>query len=338
MNGDPDTSSPPELPSKESVEASPFGSLSLSLVRIPSWWTEENRIDRLREAIERLYTSVKEEYDLILEPLRLVIITGAFQDEAARWQQQLNQPEGTSASAEGVAVAKTLNWGTEVPGVYSVIIMEEGLASGLLDQDPTATATFVHELAHVHNDLLVGHLLGPAPLPRNDDWDGIKRSIADNLWAEFFCEFVAYAYAEENWLDRSVGLSVDLLNGVQQRINGAIDKYWSDRDMGALLDQAMELGDVFNQLGRSLGLLHHAKLDGHDHQEQFFTKVEEVSPAWRAVVQDLSEELERQTHLTWEMTRFDGLTDIVERGYWAAGLRPVRLTHGLRVDVRPSVP
>ena len=65
-----------------------------------------------------------------------------------------------SKQAEGVAVAKTMSWGTTEESAKWIIILADYIAAGLTANDQVAVAIVAHELGHVQFSSDVGWYSG----------------------------------------------------------------------------------------------------------------------------------------------------------------------------------
>jgi hypothetical protein len=329
----------PQTYNRETVETIPFGNLTLSIIG-SALWAEEDRARRLNDTITDIINLVDEEGRIpASHVLRLLVVASDFPTEVAKWQQQLGQAEGISS--ENTA-GKTLSWGSGEPeSTYSVITLSEGVALGLIEGDTKlksiAIQTLIHELAHVHTDYLFLRLFGPPSLEQSD-WAGIRQFIALSTLAEFFSESIALLYVEDyEFFEEFVSLGTTILQDAQQQIEQGILTFQKDRDIVQLWKLAVyELSKAFNQLGRSIGYLAAARHAGNDCFNQFFEDVNRLSPLWESVVGQLVDELDTLANQeNWDLDSFNGLYDIIEQGFLAAGIQPRPLDQGLEVLYRP---
>jgi len=103
------------------------------------------------EPLESILKKLKNEHALVLNPLRLILLTAELGNAVTRWQRALGVPEaGVSQQPEGLAVAKSMSWGTDEQTARSIIILADYIANGIGANNPIAVSTLAHELGHVH--------------------------------------------------------------------------------------------------------------------------------------------------------------------------------------------
>jgi len=305
-----------------------LGSFTLSIHNGSAVWGEEDRGKRLSDVILKIIEHAKELEIGGCLILRLVVVTGDFVNETTEWNKQLD--EVWRVSSEG-AVGQTLTWGNGQPdSTYSIIILSQDIALGLVEGDTQlqalGTGIFIHELAHVHDNIRYLYNFGPEPVPKQGDWISYRQFIARSTWAEFFAEGYVYPYVKNYFFDENVSHAITLLQNAQRQIEQEILAFQSHQDVRKVWALAVDkLSSVFNQFGRSLSLLLSAQQDGEDNNqiEKFFEEVDDVSQAWRQVVQQLLDEL-IAANQKLEQDSFNRIGGIVDQGFRAMGLEPYR--------------
>jgi hypothetical protein len=254
-----------ELFTKESVEAIPFGEMSLSVFGDSSWG-EDARCQKLFSAITELLKYVDGLGKYGYKPLRLVRVTADFADEVASWQRQLAHSEILSLDCVG----KMFAWGDgAMQSTYAVIIVPEKLAADLIEGNdrPKAIAKgiLVHEIIHIHDECEMLRNFGPRAMPMSNNWPGIRQDIAEGIWTEFSADHVAYNWLKDYLFEEQVQLAAEILETALEEINQKIVEYREHGDIGTLWQSAgSKLSQTFNQIGRAAGLLTAAQKDDND--------------------------------------------------------------------------
>lgn len=312
------------LPTRHSVEATPLGRVSISITSGCRDWLDTNIQARLGEKIVSAFRS-----DVLFTPLRLVQIAGRFDDEVRRWQSELGLPVfGTTARSETVAVGKTLTWGDGQPkSTFSVIVLHEPMALGLVEGDPRCEGLLRHELGHVKHDLLALHLWGHRSWPANNDWPAIREFFARNVLSEFQAEHDAVQAVGVAPHDGGSEFTLCLIATSIRLIAAAIERYHVERDIGAVWGIATsEMDASLPQLGRQLGVFA-ARMDGDSSLNTFIRKLVALAPAWREGALRLNESL---NDFSWS-DGIETIEDAIEELFMATGLRPIQDAAGLRL-------
>ena len=324
------------MPNKESVEAMPFGNISINIVG-SQFWENEGYVKQLLEVVQHTLNQAINEKKLRCESLRLIVVAADFPKEVIRWQQQITgEATGVSSSPEGEAFGKTLIWYTDkTESPYAIIILKEEVAWWLINGDLLGSAVLIHELAHVHADYLLYHSNIPqVTATRLNDWAALQQAIAQWIWSEFFASFVAHPYLRDR-IDAAVTGGIDRLQGVHQRVTQEIAAYRNHGDMGKLWSFVVtELSDGLLELGRTIGILTAARHNGDNHFDQFLAEIDKVSSSWGLAVRRLAvglAGLEDQEQFSLES--FDRLCEVVQYAFRAMGLYPEPRQAGLWVEV-----
>lgn len=322
-----------EPPGRRDIETVPPESWGLSIRGSSPLWADAAHVQKLQQHIMAIMHIARQELSFDLRILRHVLFSGMFRDDAARWQRELGHPEGTMRTPEGEAIGKTLTWGSgAAESSYSVIILNEGVAVGLLEPTPLAAAVLLHELGHVHDDAVWLHTAGPLTIPDERDWSGMRRYLARIMWGDFFAERPAARWLGDAEVESSVSMTADLLAGTLGRMSQALSRWRSDQDMGALWGGAVTAAsDLLAQLGRCLGLLAHDANQGT--ATSLFEKLEMVGPGWGGIAREFGDALAQVRQPG--PGALERLEDMVEWAFRALGLEPQSQPGGdLYIDVR----
>ncbi len=312
-----------EVYDKAAVENIPFGRLALSMNNVSSVWNND-RAKTLYDIMHEIIESVREEI-IGSWILRLVVVTSDYVTEVNKWRQELN--EAWIAPSEG-AIGQTLVWGNGHPKTtWAVIVLSEQVAEALLKVDIVAFGkqVFIHELAHVHDDLYYLQYIGSLPTSAGD-WANLRQFIARSVWAEYFSESFAYLQVKDDFnFDENVSYTIPLLQKARMEIEREVLALQTHRDTSKVWAVAVDhLSAAFNQLGRSLGLLvAHQQVNGDSGQlEDFFEKTDGVSQAWGQIARKLLDEFVNARPLSG-LEGFNVIGELIDDGFRAFGLEPI---------------
>ncbi len=288
----------------------------------------------------RLCQRVQEKHALLLNPLRLVVVTAELGETVSYWQRALGLPEaGVSKQPEGVVAGKYISWGSDQESARSIIILDVGIAAGVAAGEPLAVATVVHELGHVHDDFarsLVQGFTRPKTPPQLNDWPRIRACCAENAWSEYAAESLAAEYLTPENLRAYTGNDSAYIEGVHRRLRQLVSNFKAGKlDLSSLWCRSVtDVSDVLANLGRAA-----ARLPFVDDKEIRATPVNphgEASP-WKPVIERLVNELQALDAGTYSQFRgeaFSAIEETVESGFHAAGIFPDYGCENLRVVVR----
>lgn len=328
----------PNPPNKRSVETTPIGSMQFLLTNVSSSWSEESRTAQLSNAISNAMHDVIKTIP-ICQLLRLIVFSANPLSEIVRWQRELGLLEGVTSGPIGEVLGKTLVWGSgELDASYAVIIFPETIALGLLDGDdklqPCMKGTLVHELAHVHDEVIYLKVFGRLSHIAGDDWPSLRRFYAHAVWGEYFANSVAFPYLKQCDLDAQLDATINFFELNMHRISQAISTYRVDNRMDALWQFALnEMTQLYSQLGRVIALAVGAKDEGGTQLDKFLVDIDERSVAWGAVVRHLTAELTILEGTKWESNSLDQLKEVIDEGFQAAGFYPKYSDEQFWIDV-----
>jgi hypothetical protein len=320
---------------KAEIDASPPGSMT---IRADS--SARVKPANCAQSLNQMLESMQSEHALVLNPLRLILVTGEVGNTVVRWQRALGLPEaGVSEQREGVAVAKHMSWGTNEKSARSIIILADYIAGGIAASNSVAMATLAHELGHVHDDFLRSLHMGfpdsSTPLTTTA-WPLLCTYLAKITWSEYAAESVGAIYQTRE--DRRAFLMNDPLHlsGIHQRLRQAVWSYKrGERTLGALWGGAItELGDIFANLGRAIARL--AFAENYEEALGSLVDVGNEAAGWKPVIYDLAQELKAlgsKGYATWGAAPFTELQQIIVVGFEVVGLFPTYDGSNLHVRV-----
>jgi len=314
---------------KASTEKIPYRKFILSLTKYYPIWLQENRVERLKNIIEDTFQNevkILGITDCLI--LRLVVVTGDFQNEVSEWSKQLGEEWRVSSTG---AIGQSLTWGDGQPETtYSIIILSQDVALGLLEENPEvhnlSFGTLIHELAHIHDEMRYLCNIDPDPILKPQDWSSIRLFFAKSTWGEFFAEATAFPYLKNIDSNNYIGLCIDSLKDAIQTIFEETNAYKTHKIAGKVWKVASnKLSSVFNHLGRCLGYLHIAQQDaGNNNQiEQFLQEIYNLSPVWKNTTNCLYKEL-LNVNDRFNCDSFSHLSDVIDQSFRCVGLEPYK--------------
>jgi hypothetical protein len=320
---------------KTEIDVSPPGSLMISADASTSV-----KPVTCVEAFDRTLLRIRNEHALVLGPLRLILLTAELGNAVRRWQRALGLPEaGVSQQPEGVAVAKSMSWGTDEKSARSIIILADSITAGIVANNSIAISALAHELGHVHDEFSRSLVLGfseSLTTPSNNDWPSICAYLAEMTWSEYAAESIGASYmTPEN-------LRVLLLNdplhlaGVHERLRQAVWSYkLGKRTLVSLWNGSVtELGDIFANLGRAIARLPFA--DNYEEALGRLVSLRNEAACWEPVIERLVQELEALGNADcpkWGTTPFSRIQQVIVAGFEAVGLFPTYEGGSLHVRV-----
>jgi hypothetical protein len=320
---------------KATIDDSQLGNLIISSdasVRIQA--------DAADEALWQLYQEIQGNCALVLNPLRLILITANLGEVVSRWQGELGLPEsGLSSQPEGIAMGKTMSWGDDQESARSIIILSDGIAAGIIANISAAISTLAHELGHVHDTFVRGIVLGFAKTikPSNlNDLPKICADIAEITWSEFAAERVATAYMSNEDIESFAFNDQIHLAGVDGRIRKYIQGYKNRQcDIGSLWGRSVtDLSDVFANLGRAI-----ARLSTIENDQEMSARLDGLysgTVCWKPVIERLFQSihtLDSKKYTEWEPKPFSSIEEVIALGFETVGLFPIFDGINLRVNV-----
>ena len=298
--------------------------------------TGDHSSQAIAHAIQGLVDRVRAERHLVLQPLRLILMTANLAEAANFWNRELGLPE---AGVSDGAVGKHMSWGNDVESARSVVILHAGIAIGLVSGLSMATTSVIHEFGHVHDELARGLQIGfPQPgLSRNlNDWPAICTHFAELTWSEFAAESVAASYTTADDLQELMANDPIHLAAIHKQLRQLIQsRKLGQLDFPSLWSQAVtNLSDLFASLGRTAARFPFVT-NGAEARVGFVHAAGEAAP-WKPVVNEIFRELDAladAAYSQWAAEPFRGLGEQIAEGFNAAGFFPIPCGQDLRVNV-----
>jgi hypothetical protein len=290
----------------------------------------------IAQALQGLVDRVQAERHMVLQPLRLILITANLAEAANFWNRELGLPE---AGVSDGAVGKHMSWGKDVESARSVVILHAGIAIGLVSGLAMATTTVIHEFGHVHDDLARGLQIGfpQAGLSSNlNNWPAICAHFAELTWSEFAAESVAASYMTADDLQELMANDPIHLAAIHKQLRQLIQsRKLGQLDFPSLWSQAVtNLSDLLANLGRA-GARFPFATNGAEARAGFVDAAGEAAP-WNLVVDEIFRELDAladAAYSEWAAEPFRGLGEQIAAGFNAAGFFPIPRSQDLRVNV-----
>jgi hypothetical protein len=288
----------------------------------------------INQALFRLVERVQSECHLLLQPLRLTLVTESLGDAANFWNRELGSPE--SGVSDG-AVGKHISWGSDLDSARSIVILSLGVSHGVASGLSIAIATVIHELVHVHDDFVRGMKFGFRRHSNHaDDWPAICAHLAEIAWSEYAAEAVAASYMTAEDLQTLITDDPAHLVSTHQQLRELIRCYQLRQlDLGTLWSQALtHFSHIFANLGRAAARFRCAE-SGKDARAGFVNAIGEAAP-WQPVVEQIFGELnalDDKAYSGWAAEPFVGLGEQVGAGFNAAGFFPIPCGQNLRLNV-----
>jgi hypothetical protein len=275
--------------------------------------TGDHSPQAIAQALQGLVDRVQAECHLVLQPLRLILLTDNLAEAANFWNRELGLPE---AGVSGGAVGKHISWGKDVESARSVVILHVGIAVGLVSGLSIATSTVIHEFGHVHDDLARGRQIGfPQPdLSRGLNWPELCAHFAELTWSEFAAESVAASYMTADDLRELMTNDPIHLAAIHKQLRQLIQSHKVGQvDFPSLWSRAVtDISDLFANLGRAAARFPFAE-NGEQARSGFVDATSEAA-SWKPIVDRLFDELNAlgdKHYFEWDMEPFRGLGEVI---------------------------
>jgi len=287
------------------------------------FWFEQQNTKALKLILAKTAEKIASHSEFV-NSLRRVIVAPDITAEAARYQEILG-PQITAASSypDGAPAGKALLWGSHknVEDTFGVILLREDLAIDILTSEKGLNV-FAHEVAHLESGFLVHQTFGSAQPLGHNDWYGIRKRIGKTVFADCFAEVVALPYYDKKeTVEATLRLSIDCLKTTAERIakRTAIYRRYPHQDILKYWNGTVEdMASLFNQLGRGIGIL--LSLNDTAQWDSFHSAVEDASPHWIPVVDDLRLALDAFFIEAWAESTFDAVYEAIEKGFVTIGI------------------
>lgn len=329
-----------EIKDKRVVENITNGTITISLPYTELW---EQAGSILKDKIIKVINEIQTDFGYDIDSLRLIQVASEFGKEVCEWQEEIyGYSAGVTSMREGEAVGKTISWNCENDNIKrfnSIIIITEGMAAGIVTDEPLAIGVLMHELLHCFVDYMMFQKLGPEKDPDIRDLPGIKRMLANSIWSEFFIEVHTYRYTKSLYNDDLLILPCRMLKESLEGIKLEIDYYREHGQIDELWRYVVKnTSSVFAHMGCILGMLSGISINERiDYFNEFYSNIEKVSAAWEIVCRELQKELSNTftTVDTFDELsfQFDKLEQIIENGFNACGIYPSEIEGSLYISV-----
>jgi hypothetical protein len=313
---------------KAFIDASPSG---LHMVTLGVGDYSHDDID---QALFRLVDRVQSECHLLLQPLRLIVVTENLGEAANFWNRELGSPE---AGVSDGAVGKYISWGNDLDSARSIVILPLGISHGVASGLSIAITSVIHELGHVHDDFVRGVKFGFRQHSNHaGDWPAICAQFAEITWSEYAAETVAVSYMTAEDLQTLMTNDPAHLASTHQQLRELIRCYQLRQlDLGSLWSQALtHFSHIFANLGRAAARFPFAE-NGKDARAGLVNAAGEAAP-WQPIVEEIFGELDAladKAYSGWAGEPFRGIGEQVAAGFNAAGFFPIPCGQNLRVNV-----
>lgn len=321
------------LSTLKNYEKNMLGSWTLSINNGSSCWENPDNVQK----INRLFLSLFEELSKKLPALivlRAIVVTPDVIQEYDRLLEETERKARVDLPRAGLVIGKVLTWGSceNLENYFALIVINEGVCiSSVFEDDSESKCMIAHELAHIAEGYVTRNVKGNEKEDiYQHEWEKIRFSKAANVYSEFFAQIIAYPYyTNKNILQKHINYAIALLDSATVFLNHEITKYRKSADMGRLWPISVsELSRVFDQIGRSIGLL--VCIDYEENESSwntFIEQVKEVNPSWVAVIEEFRSALLAIDKI--EQDSFNPLCEAINHGFIAAGLAPEILEDGV---------
>ncbi len=319
---------------RSEVEKRPLGTYGVAISG-PNYWADGEKQRLFMDSLTELIASTLEDLPGI-RFLRHVAVHPDVPGTIRHWQRELGLPEIVTVAERGTVMGKALLWGTGAEdATYALVILSEGIAYALVDRShglgDCAESTIVHELAHVHDSWRILTEIGEVRWPMNNDWAGIRKSVASNAWSEYFAERVAVLHSGTPQRSLEWWFSPALLGTALDSMQAAIRQFRLHGNTNQLWDRATDLlSNLLNSLGRGLGA---ADALAVQDLRSLLDSAGLRSARWHEVAESARKELRTMySQSNWEHDAMEGLCGVTESVFRAAGVVPTQHGSQLRID------
>jgi len=312
-------------------EKNNIGTFTLTITNGSSFWNKSENLKRLNGILVILYNKIAEKIPT-LAVLRAIVVTSDVLSEYDRLLEGTTRRSRVNAPREGILAGKVLTWGKRETdeNYYAAIVLDEKICIAAFEDDNEGKAMIVHELAHVAEGFITRNIRGSKSEDiYNHEWEKIKYSKATTVYSEFFAQIMAYSYyPNKEVLQDHIDHAITFLRSVTDFLSSEIAKYRWHADMNRFWPLTVsELSRVFDQIGRSIGLL--VCIDDENNEaawKSFIDQIEAINSSWVPVMEEFKYAL--LTINNFEGNSFDPLCDAIDHGFNATGLIPQILEDG----------
>lgn len=312
----------------EDFEKQQLGSWVLAINNASDAWNNPENFEKLQNTLVSLYQEIVEKLPGLLI-LRGIIVTSNVLAEYDRLLSGTSRKARVDAPRAGVIAGKVLTWGdcNSAESYFTVIVIEEHIcASAIFEDELEGKALIIHEFAHVAEGYFTSSAIGKRKGDiYHNEWEKIRFSIATSVFSEYFAQLTSYPYYKsQETLASHINHAIEFLQSVTDYLNQEISKYRFHAQMNQLWPKSVsELSRVFDQFGRSIGLL--VCIDDENRESmwnKFVSDVDRINPLWVPVVNELRDSLVNFEFVNINESTFTPLTEAIQNGFNATGVIP----------------
>jgi|GEM_PF-3768670 len=322
------------LLSLQDYEKNQLGSWTITMTNTSSLWNEPENAQKAQKVIVSLYQELVEKLPGLLV-LRAFIITSNVIEEYDRLLEGTGRRAKVDRPRDGMLAAKVLTWGecSNKDNYYGAIVIDERIcAAATFDDSSECKALIVHEFTHVAEGYFTSRFINNKKEDiYHNEWEKIVFSDATGLFSEYFAQLVSYPYyKEQSVLEEHINYLITHLTSVNKFLNNEIAEYRYHADMNRLWPKVIsELSRIFDQIGRSIGLLVCFNNEMYEPAWNcFINKIKQINPLWVPVINEFRDALTSFDITNLERTTFDPICNAIKSGYNAAGFIPETLKDG----------
>lgn len=321
----------PSLPTLKSLEECQLGNLTITTSNASGFWAENNTLNKFVEILIPLYKEVME-ISSSLSVLRAIIITNDVVKEYDRLLEGTDRKARVNPPREGMLAGKVYTWGKEetAENYYAVLVLHESTCIGTFNENDPGKALIIHELVHVAEGFETRNIIKD----KNEDIytheiEKLNRLKAKTIVSEFIAQKIACSYYPNMLtVQEHVDFLIDIIKNTNDYLDNEITKYRFNKNIKELWAITVaELSRVFDQIGRSLGLI--VSIEGEDGEKIWnllISKIQQISEDWGEVIKEFKESLFAIT--TLELEQYNSLCTIIDKTYTIVGVIPECRTDG----------
>ncbi|MEM6283612.1 MAG: hypothetical protein AAF787_15580, partial [Chloroflexota bacterium] len=280
---------------KSNVEQIPFCSFVVSWQNVNAYWATESHQKQFEEVVKNIQDSLMHDQNLaFVATLRAIIVTDDMPSLISQWANDIEPEHHFDPSRTVRVVGKNYTWvaGDEYKAgnIFSVILLDQDIAYGCVNENTLCKAMLAHELSHTHEGLLRRVGTEYRPIVASDDWPNIQRTFSKISWAEFFaCKSSAICFPEAPFEDDEILIYVieEAIKSLDPekkmvQITGQVDTLW--------VLALSRIQDVITQSGRFAGTTPSGKV------ESLYFRIKAINPDLERAIHSFCVELTKIDH------------------------------------------
>ncbi len=316
------------------------GVLTFSLHNVNEVWKRQDVISYFSNMIYFIINEIATSYPSILV-LRGVIISSntietynEFFKDIPEFQKMMNPLDGN------LIAGKAVTWGTvdinNIEKYHGVIILDENICAGIMDEKSSCYGIVAHELTHIAERFKADYYLGASESNNIElyNWEKLKFEYGRILLSEYIAQKISSPYYANDYdcLKDNLFSSIPYLIETTKLIDGFINQYRENHDTDSLWGNATTLFQrALNLIAASIGLI-----DGLDKkmQEDLWIKFSRFNNAqWEEVLNEIRFGLQNIDD-NYDKNSFDSLGKAIEHSFNHLGIYPICEDNGnLRIRV-----